>query len=164
MTPEQLATLRAAILAETDPEFVEYRTSGATGAMAGWFNEVASPAFVVFKRSVPVDDVGLTISYVALAAMTDANQGQLVRFTQLNPTSFDPSKADIRSFFNNTFGGALGGAGQATRNAMEALYRRDALRGEKLFATGTGSFAAPANLVFEGTVSNDDIVQAINLR
>jgi hypothetical protein len=95
--------------------------------------------------------------------MTDANQGQLIRFTQLNPVSFDPSKPDIRSFFTNTFGGALGGQGQATRDAMEALYRRDALRGEKLFATGTGSFAAPATLVFEGTVSNDNIVQAINL-
>jgi len=163
MTPEQLATLRDAILAETDPEFVEYRTSGATGAMAGWFNQQASPAYVVFKKSVPTDDIGLTISYVALAAMTDANQGQLIRFTQLNPVSFDPSKPDIRSFFNNTFSGALGGQGQATRDAMEALYRRNALRGEKLFATGTGSFASPATLVFEGTVSNDNIVQAINL-
>ena len=36
LTPAQILTLRAAIYAETDSEFVGYRTSGATGAMQEW--------------------------------------------------------------------------------------------------------------------------------
>jgi len=38
LTPAQLTTLKAAILAETDPEFVGYRTNGQTGLIedTGW--------------------------------------------------------------------------------------------------------------------------------
>ena len=39
LTPQQLPTLKAAIAAETDSTFVSYRDSGATGAMADWYNQ-----------------------------------------------------------------------------------------------------------------------------
>lgn len=161
LTPQQLPALKAAIRAETNPEFVGYRTGGATGAMAAWFNAEANPAFVVWKTSVPTSDIGKAMNMVAFAAMTDANQGQLTRFYTLYPGSFDPARSDVRGFFANTLSGALGGQGQATRDAMEAMYRRNATRGEKVFATGTGSFASPGVAAFVGSISNDDIVQAL---
>jgi hypothetical protein len=56
MTPAQLTTLKAAINTETDPAFVALRTSGATGAMADWFN-VAS-TFVCWRTNVPAEATG----------------------------------------------------------------------------------------------------------
>jgi hypothetical protein len=38
-----------------------------------------------------------------------------------------------------------------------------ATRAEKLFATGTGSDAVPAQLTFEGSVSGNDVRQARNI-
>ncbi len=38
LTPAQLATIKAAIAAETEPSFVALRDAGSTGQMAAWFN------------------------------------------------------------------------------------------------------------------------------
>lgn len=161
LTEQQLSTLAAAIAAETDPEFVGYRESGATGAMAEWFNRTTSPEFIVWRDMVTTAEVGNAVSYVAVEAMTDANRGRITTFYAMNPVSFVP-RADIRSYWANTFSGALGGEGANTRAALEALWRRAATRAEKVFATGTGSTASPATLGWMGTITNDDIVRAIS--
>lgn len=160
MTPAQLTTLKAAIAAETDPAFVALRTSGATGAMADWYN-IAS-TFVVRKRSVNTSSIGPVLNYVAVSNLTTINRDRATTFIILNPVSFVPT-ADIEAYFDTTFNGTLGGEGANTRAALQALWRRLATRGERLFATGTGTTVAPGVLVFEGAVTNDDIVQAINL-
>lgn len=159
MTPEQLQILAAAIAAETDPAFVEYRQQGATGAMAGWFNGASTA--IVWRSSVQTSDIGGAVNYVAVEAMTDINRGKIGNFYAMNPDSFSPDRADVRSYWSNTFSGALGGQGQATRDALEALWRRAATRGEALFATGTKTTASPGTLVFEGSIGNDDIVRAL---
>jgi hypothetical protein len=163
LTTAQLTTLKAAIAAETNAEFVAYRQQGATGAMADWYNQPAAPVFVVWKPTVETALIGKTVSYLAIAAMTTANLDRVNNFLNLNPQEFDPSRSDIRTFMTDTFSGALGGAGQTTRDALEALYRREAKRGEKLYAIGTGTTAAPAVMGFVGDISNDDVVKAINL-
>jgi hypothetical protein len=160
LTPIQLATLKAAILAETDPTFVSYRTAGANSAMSDWYNEASGPAFVCWKASVPSGQIGKTVNYVAVAAMTTANLERLNNFLGMNPSEFDPGRADIRAFMADTFSGALGGQGQATRDALDALYRRNALLIEKILATGTGSTASPAVMGREGTITPDEIEQA----
>jgi hypothetical protein len=63
----------------------------------------------------------------------------------------------------DTFSGALGGQGQATRDALDALYRRTATRGERLYATGAGTTVSPGVLVYEGNISTGDITDARNL-
>jgi hypothetical protein len=88
--------------------------------------------------------------------MTDANRSRITTFYTMNPVQFDPSRSDVRSYWANTFSGALGGQGQATRDALEALWRRLASRAEKALATGTGSTATPASLGFEGAISIAD--------
>jgi hypothetical protein len=80
----------------------------------------------------------------------------------LNPENFEPT-ADVESYWDTTFGGALGGQGQATRDALVALWRRAATRGEALYATGTGTAIAPGTLVYEGSISPTDVTSARNL-
>lgn len=161
MTPEQLQTLKAAILAETDPTFVGYRTNGQNTLMADWFNQPST--FVVYKTSETVAEVGRVVNYVAFEALTTANLEKINTFTRLNMQTFPPSKSDVRSFWANVFSGALGGFGQATRDALEALWRRPATRAERIFATGTGTTLAPGALVFEGAISDAHIQQALAL-
>lgn len=156
LTSAQLQTLKAAINAETDPIFVQYRTDGNNGGMAAFYNENTSPAFIVYKSVVTTDQVGKAVNYIAVEAMTDANRTRITTFYAMNPEQFEP-RSDVRTFWSNTFSGALGGQGQASRDALDALWRRTATKGEKLFATGTGTTASPAALGWEGTITSDDI-------
>lgn len=168
MTPQQLQTLKAAILAETDPAFVELRSSGATGAMAEFYNQPASPAFYVGKTSLSRHDIltatsddGTTFSWAGGAYIT-RSQGERDAFREMfNSTgTVNPSLASIVAAFNDIFSGA-GGAGNRTH--ITAMSRRAASRVEKLFATGVGSKASPAVAVYSGTLQDTDVVQAINL-
>ena len=68
--------------------------------------------------------------------------------------------ADFRAGMDNIFSGA---GGVITRAQLLALYKRTALRGEKLYATGTGSDAVPGLLTYEGPILNTDIVLALAL-
>lgn len=171
LTTAQLQTLKAAINAETDPTFVAYRNAGSTGQMAEWYNVDSS--FIVFKPSCPTQNIGDVVNYVAVAALTDANVNKLNLFYTLQPQNFEPNKSDQRTYLADVFSGALGGQGQATRDALDALYRRPAWRGEKLYCTGTGTTAAPGELgpvvtnnsgtvsSPQGAVTNQNVIDAL---
>ena len=159
LTPAQLVTLKAAILAETDPAFVTLRNEGATGAMADFYNQPST--FVVRKNTIRSAEIGPVLNYVAVSSLTTANRDRATTFLLLNPVEFKPT-ADVESYWDTTFGGALGGQGQATRDALVALWRRFATKGERIFATGTGTTLAPGVLVFDGQITGDDISRAIN--
>jgi hypothetical protein len=49
----------------------------------------------------------------------------------------------------------------AVRDAVYVHCKRSATRGEKVFATGSGSDVAPGALVFEGRISDYDVVRAL---
>ena len=158
MTPAQLQVLKTAINAETDPEFVGYRTAGQTGLMANWFNKAST--FIVWRALVNISEIGTNVNYNAVGALTTANSSRVTLFFNMNPGDFNP-KADVRQFFTDTFSGALAGAGAETRAALEALWRRAATRVEKLFATGVGTDTTPGALVYVGPVSEADVAAAI---
>jgi hypothetical protein len=160
LTNPQLLTLKDAILGETDPTFVGYRNATDRPSMASWFNADSSPAFIVTRSVVTTAEVGKAVNYIAVEAMTDANRTRITTFYAMNPVSFQP-RADIQTYWDNTFSGALGGQGQATRDALQALWKRTARRIEKLFATGTGTTLSPGTLVFEGTIDSGHIGEAL---
>lgn len=162
MNPTQIAQLRTALLADTDPEVVASVAARNDTETARLYNLPGT--FIVYKSSVPTSDIGKTINYVAFEAMTDLSRSKLDGFTSLNPISFPPSKADIRAFFANIFSGALGGEGQATRDALEALWRRPLTKAEKACeASGTGTAATPGAVgTFEGAISVADVGRALN--
>lgn len=161
LTNAQLATLKADIAA--DPALAaKPMTSAGAQEIADAYN-LTVPAWIVWKPNVPTLQIGAVVSYVAVAAMTTANLDRVRTFYVMNPDSFDPSRSDIRTYMSDTFSGALGGQGQASRDALEALYRRAATRAEKLYSTGTGSTASPATLTFSGSITGADVQQAREL-
>lgn len=161
LNPTQLQTLKTDILA--DATLAAHAANGAIGPIVTAYNINAVPDFWVFKSSVVTDEIGKTVNYVAVEALTDINTNKLTTFITLNPQSFDPRKADIRSFFVNVFSGALGGQGQTTRDALDLLWRKLATRGQKLFATGTGSTVAPATMGYEPSITDSDVQAALAL-
>ena len=157
LSTEQLPTLRAAIDAETDTTFVGYRNEGATGLMAEWFN-VAS-TFTVWKSAIEAPEVGKEFDAASLDSMTAGSADKLNNFRQWNDVVY-PSRADHRSFFDGVFSPP---SGATTRANLYTLWRRFASRGEKLFATGTGSDVAPGALVYEGLITDQDVIKALAL-
>lgn len=155
MTPEQLTTLKAAILAETNAEFVEFRTQGATGAMASFYNVEASPAFYIWRSNYTPDliadaiDKGIT----QLDALTASKRDSLLWWAN---RGHDAREAAVQAAIND-----LCGSQNTLKNAVLGGGKRAASRGEKLYCTGTGSLASPAVAAFEGPISNNDIVQAL---
>jgi len=155
LTTAQLQTLKTAINAETDPTFVGYRTDGNTGLMAAWFNEAST--FVVWKSSVTIRETGQAFNGAEWAGMTTANHTRLQTVAQYL-MAYSPSVAGIRAMFDDIWSGA---GGTLTRAALLALWKRFAKRGEKVFATGTGTDAVPGVLVFEGNITGPDVILAL---
>lgn len=152
LTPTQRTTVLAAVQADATAN--RYRTGGNVSALRGWLNGAST--FVVYKTTESILAIGQTINYVAFEALTTANLEKINTFTRLNMQTCKPSRSDVRAFWANVFSGALGGQGQATRDALEALWRRFATNAERAFATGTGTTLAPGALVFEGTCDESD--------
>ena len=158
MTPAQLAILAAHITASPDLNVYPNNSDGAF-AIAQLLNLPADPAFTVWKNSVSKNDVGKAFVATALASITSGNNDKLANFAAWNET-VEPWRADQRAFFDDIFSVA---AGATTRAALLVLWKRLATRGEKLFATGTGSDASPATLGYEGSISYPDVQLARNL-
>jgi hypothetical protein len=154
LTTAQLATLKAAILA--DPTLSAYpNTSDGNFDMAAQkLNVVATPAFIVWKGNVSMLSTGQAFNGTEWAGMTSANHTRLQTVAQYLTGGYNAALADIRAMFNDIWGGA-GGAN--TRAALLALWKRSALLGEKILATGTGSDASPATLGYEGNISPEDV-------
>ena len=155
MTPSQLTLLKAAILAETSPTFVAFRTAENETGMADWYN--AASTFVVWKSAVSIGETGQAFNGTEWAGMTSANHTRLQTVAQYM-ASYRPGLSDIRAMFNDIWSGA---GGVLTRASLMALWKRLALRGERVFATGTGTDVAPGALVFEGQISAQDISDAL---
>lgn len=155
LTPAQLITLKASILAETDAAFVALRQANNEDGMAAWYN--AAGTFVVWKASVSITDTGKAFNGTEWAGMTSANHTRLQTVAQYLQ-SYNPGLADIRTMFNDIWSGA---GGTNTRAALLALWKRFALRGERVYSTGTGTDATPGLLVFEGLISAQNISDAL---
>lgn len=158
LTSAQLTTLKAAINAETDPAFVALRTAGSTGLMAEWYN--VDSTFIVWKTRVSVEEVGDAIKSGAIVGLTSLKMQRLQLLTgDLSGGNINPSNADRRAGFDAIFDGV--GDEATTRTQLAVLWKRAATRGEKVFATGTGTTGTPGNLVYEGSITDTDIVRAL---
>jgi hypothetical protein len=153
----QLTTLAAAIAAETDPTFVANRNAGATGAMAEWFNGAST--FIVWRPDVTAEEIGNAWSGTDIDGMTAINMQRLQLLLASAPSGvFDMTRGDRRTGFEGPFGT---NQNNASRVAMNAVWKRAATRGERLFATGTGTTANPGIASVTGPITNDDIVRAL---
>lgn len=156
LTTQQVATLRTDILAsELSAQCVP--TGDGPFNIATAYNLAKSPAFTVWKSSVPTSQVGIAMNSTELAGLTTANTNRLQVLAMFSGGSFNPSNANVRAGFDDIYSGA---GGTTTRAALAVLWKRLATRQEALFATGTGSDAVPATLVVEGALTVADVIRA----
>lgn len=168
LTTPQLQTLKEAILAETDAEFVTYRNNGQNGLMADWFNRNASPNYFVKRTTLSRHDIltgtsddNTTFTWAG-AAYISRSQGERDAFREMfNSTgTVNPSLPSIIAAFNDIFSGA---GGLVNRTHINAMSRRLATRFEKLFAAGLGTKVSPSVMAVEGSATDVDIGDALQL-
>ena len=180
MTPEQIATLRAAILAETDAAFVVARTAGATGTMAEFYRQPSSPAFYVWKTNAGTSDIYDAVDWAKLtpadtpdSSATYTNRALLCQAKQINlqillqgRETIDATKLKVRQGLADSLQNVPAGAGGALLDAgwipVKTTLYRQVNRGERLFATGTGTTGVPGLAVFAGEISGDNIATALS--
>jgi hypothetical protein len=155
MTPQQLTTLKAAILAETDPTFVTYRTNGQTTLMADFYSVEATPAFYVWKATYTADEIatGIDNGITQLDALTASKRDSLLWWAQ--------RPHDMRTPASQAAVNDLCSSQNTLKAAVLDNGKRKVNRGERLYCTGTGSLAVPGSTTFEGRVSDTDISAAL---
>jgi len=154
LTPAQNATLFDAINAE--PSLAAALAALDDSAVAAWLN--AKGAFVVWKNSVTVREVGDAFVSTAVSSLTTANTSRLQVMQMYSGGTFNPSKADTRAAFDDVFSAA---SGTSTKANLLALWKRTATKAESLLADGVGSVAAPATLAVEGVVTLGDVARIL---
>jgi hypothetical protein len=168
LTSAQLATLKTDILA--DPALAA-KPNNEDGAfdIAAAYNATAAPDFWVWRSKVSKDELvgtvgpdGTTFSWTATGYITRA-QGERDAFNAIfSEAGFvNPSMANVRTAFGDIFSGT--GNAALNRTHLLAVARRKSTRGEKLFASGTGSTASPATMTVEGNLTISDVLNARNL-
>lgn len=159
LTPAQLTTLKAAILAETDATFVAMRQAENDDGMAAFFNAEAAPAYVLWRSAVTQDEImqnGFDWARVDNLSVGKARIWEWLFDNQAR--SFNPSKENVRAGIDATWVGTV--ADSAVRAAVYLHCKRKAKRGEKVFATGVGTDAAPSVTTFEGNLRPQDVSDA----
>lgn len=150
LTTEQLAVLKAAILA--DPVLAaQPMNSDGDFFIAAELNKPASPTYVVWKSS-------LTPEAARAAIVTGAEQldnltvGKRDALLYLAAGTLDCRIAGVRSALDN-----LCGTQNTLKASLIAAQKRTATRAEAILATGAGSDAAPSTTTFEGAISYQDV-------
>lgn len=162
LNSEQLTAFAAALAAETDPDLVSARDSGATPLIAAWYNTTHSPDLIVWRTYVSQDEImqnGFDWVRVDNLATGKARIWEWM-FDNEN-RSFNPSKPNVRAGIEEVWKGTA--ADLAVRAAVYVHCKRKATRIEALFAVGTGTDESPSTLGFEGNLSEYDVTQALAL-
>lgn len=160
---EQRATLRTAILAETDPQFVSWRNGGADGAMADWFNAPAPSGELAWMREATAKQIEAKADYAAFDGLSQGKRDAWGLVLQYAPRDF--ATDDIGGGVNlmrRAIADIWTGSTPANnaRTAILSSLRRQVKRAEKLLggtATATQSTVVAIVLAWEGTISSMDI-------
>lgn len=156
LTTAQLTTLKAAILADPVLAAMPMNSDGEFD-IAVALNKQASPVFTVWATNVPISQVGTAMNSTEVAGLTTANTNRLMVMQAYSGGTFNASVPDVQAGFNSVFSGA---GGVLTRAALLIVWKRLALRIEKILATGTGTDLAPATMGFEGNISPAEVRSA----
>jgi len=159
LNPSQLAILKAAILA--DPVLAPLTSGPGTdfNSVMLAMNAAASPAFVVWRTSVTraeyQDDDAF--DWTVVDNLSTGSKYRIWEWMFGTTGAINPSKAKIRAGIAACW---VGNAALVTvQTTVLQRSKRSATRVEKLFATGTGTDATPAVMVFEGSVSINEIAE-----
>lgn len=157
MTNAQLSTLKAAILAETNPTFVAFRQANDRPSMADWYNGAST--VVVWKTSVSKADIMANAAF-DWTRVDNLSVGKARIWDQMfSVGNINPAAANIRAGIDATWVGTA--ADLAVRAAVYVQCKRFASRLEKLFAVGSGADVSPSVMGFEGSVDSSHIGDAL---
>lgn len=160
-------------------------TGDGNDAIAGWYNQPAAGPWVVW-RDLSMETVLGLVSYANMtpldAVPTDtalnvaiwqarslACQGKQFNLQNLTisrntaPMKRTNYRAALQDCLTGLPAGASGALIAANWTGVRDAAKFSATNAEKLFSTGTGSGASPADLVFEGNITLQDIETARNL-
>lgn len=150
--------------------------------IAKWYNGTAAPDWIVW-RDLPMEDVLNIITY---ASMTPADappttpdltiqswlakaiccQGKQFNLQNLTmgrttaPMKRTNYRAAMQDCLTNIPAGASGASIAANWTGVRDAAKQKATYAEKIFSTGTGSTASPADLGYEGAISPQDVFEA----
>lgn len=159
MTPIQLQSLKDTILA-TPAWAVQPMSVGGHMIIRDALNELGSPAFVVWRTNVTIDEIMQNgFDWTRVDNLTIGKARIWDWMTKFN--AFNPSKPNIRAGIDATWIGTA--ADLAVRAVVYTHCKRNSSVVEKLYATGTGSVASPATMGYEGPVTIDEVTQAREL-
>lgn len=158
LTEAQKATLLADIQADPALSVLPQGNPSAL-QIANAYNALATPTYVVWRSSVKSDEIGNAWVGTDIDGMSALNMQRLqLLLASTSGGTFDMRRDDRRAGFENPFGT---NQNNASRVAMRTVWKRNASRLEKLFATGTGSDASPGVTTLEGSVSYSEINQVM---
>ena len=154
LTTEQQATLKAFVEADSTLNQIPKTYDGAF-ALADALKANAAPAFIVWRTSVSAEEIMSNgFVWTAVDAMTAGKAriwDWMTRYGTINP-----SKLNVRQGMADAFG-----AGSAMAAGIMPHLKRSANILEKLFATGTGSDASPGTMAVEGSLSYQEVHEAM---
>lgn len=179
LTQAQLTALKAHILANADPDVVAAVAIRNDTEITRIYN--LSSAFIVWKTSVPVQDIFDAIVWANMtpAAAPDGTTQWTNRNLQcqskqialqtivLGREQLNTSKPNIRQGLQDALTALPSKADGTNQPAgwvgVLALLKRAATTCEAIFATGTGTDTTPGNLGVEGTLDVSEVSAAMNL-
>lgn len=133
--------------------------------IANVYNLIVSPDFWVWRTYLSSQDIYSKVSsdgtiwswsiFIARSVAEKSAWTEMISaFYGINPSLLN-SRTGIADIFS-------GAGGLPQRTHLLAIGRRLATRIEKLLATGTGTTAVPATMVFEGSLTYQDVELARN--
>ena len=161
MTPQQLATLKTAILADQALAALPNNGDG-NFEIANALDAPSDPAVIVWRSSISKDEVyGNGFAWAQIDNVTEPRWRIWTELFDNDSRTMNPSKPNVRAGVGEVWTGTA----QKTAVGVYVLdkCKRECSRAEALFAVGVGSLASPASMTFEGRLSTDDIERARNL-
>ena len=156
MTPAQQATLKAAILADATLNAYPNTPDGSYEMCLYKLNVDFSPTFTVWQDQLTPErfDAGMIVGATQIDGLTQGKRDELF---MIGARTRDCNAVAVRNAIDDATGSA-----STLKAAMVAVTKRNALYGEKIFATGTGTVVSPATLVVYGNLNYLDVFAARN--
>lgn len=159
LTSAQLQTLRTDIDAQTDPDFLEFRNAGDNAGMASWYNVAGST--VVWRSSITRHEAQADgFDWTQCDNLTNG-QARIWEWIFNTTGAMNPSEPGVRAGIAECWKGTA--AKVAVGVFVLGKCKRNATRGEALYAAGAGTTANPSTMGFEGSITVDDVRAAMAL-
>lgn len=155
LTKAQRTTLAAHIRASADAEVIAALATRNDTAMTAIYNTDSS--FIVWRPTVSVEAYRDALDWTEVDNVTAAKARIWEWATGGMTLPLESGKANVRAGLAQCWA-----ANSSTRAALLVVAKRAATLGESIYATGTGTGAAPGDLVFDGLLSTGDIGRSLN--